>query len=104
MDEIERLKTLERTARPGPWRVCRSSSCDRSETHGIDDARGGLIIPTLNVPRVEFDLIVAMRNLAPELLALWEALYNDAYGFGNAGSEIDDAFDALNDKAKEVLK
>jgi hypothetical protein len=59
MNTIQRLKELHEKATPGPWRISLSGSV---QSVSGDHARDG-----------DGDLVVAMRNALPQLLAVAEA-------------------------------
>lgn len=116
MNPIEQLRALEATATPGPW-----------ETKIIQDADDGSWspFPPCHDPEdfwedcdedqadslaqasavKDCELIDALRNLAPELLDLWEAV-QDQRDNGNTNDLRPDLFPALaalNAKAAGVL-
>jgi hypothetical protein len=85
IEPLERLKALEAKATPGPW----SHYVKHGMVQGEDDTR----------------LISALRNLAPELLALWGAADGDWRELDGLSLPYDTyaALKSLNAKAKEVM-
>ena len=82
MNPLTKLEQLEQSATPGPW------TCDINDlgTSYRINAKGKVVTrgacfyesdgtPTgsVNIDRSDADLIAHLRNLAPELIALWKA-------------------------------
>jgi hypothetical protein len=90
MDIVE-LKELERKATPGPW---------GNEWYYEEGDRSPFIEATA---KLDAKLLATLRNLSPELIALWEAgnrFYN-APGYGVEGLHA--ALIALNEKAQPIV-
>lgn len=101
------LKKLEESATPGPWKP--------EIGQGEDDYGWGAITPyhesteededdedtpAAQAAMADAKLISSLRNLAPELIALWEAvalLHGEHY---DCSCPICRALDALNKKAR----
>lgn len=92
---IEKLKALEAAATPRPWEGVKH----------LDDVH----TTTMYLSKEDTYLADTLRNLAPELIALWEAqlAWKECDPDGPCKERleaIDAALDALNAKAAEVLK
>lgn len=97
MEHIQRLRLLHKFATPAPWST---------------EAGAGympLMMGKTEIGRLDhtdIHLVIALRNLAPELIALWEAAKGE--GKHQDGllwiDGIDEALAKLNDKADAVLK
>jgi hypothetical protein len=102
--DIEELKELEAKATPGPWEARWNGTLGRASI-----TAGKPISLQAEVHRCgygnqppEAELIVILRNLAPELMALWEAVNQQqaARAGRSCHSVIRRAIDALNKKAR----
>lgn len=109
MNPIEDLKVMESVATPRPWLQSKRS----------DQVYARLPNGTVNILRtwnygggkaaLNRALILALRNLAPELLALWEAVHEASEIGPNhplrqfREIRVQESLDALNAKAQEVL-
>ena len=105
MTPIERLKEIEEKATPGPWieghhngkpiRMIVRRGYLNTDPVELDESRANLLIQQ------------HLRNLAHELIALWEAVEKETRGCGLVDYFIPvesiKALLALNVKAKEVL-
>ena len=106
---IDELKGLEAKAVPAPWtpeawfgsedpewvaigpvHVCRHDDCDGDCSEPGSELEQAAMC--------DGRLMCALRNLAPELLALWEAANND----GTMRKETWDAVQALNAKGEKL--
>lgn len=100
---IEKLKAMEAAATPRPW-------------HGVNYING-VYTSTMFLNLEDTRLAEALRNLAPELIALWEVVprvlgdHVDCPDCSRsfipedpAHLELFNAYKALNAKAAEVLK
>ena len=107
---IDELKELERKATPGPWETCfETEGCFAEETvmkaMSLDGADAQVIgtgwYDGYHTVLREDDggLIAALRNLAPELLALWEASEHWLFGKDTSTGEIASAVMALRKRA-----
>ena len=104
---IERLKELDAAATPGPWTLNLGDDGQYVETHdrprGMDPRLWDGIVVVVSGPTDEADpdgeLIAAMRNALPALLAVAEAAANlfTAKYLSVAMSELDDALAALDE-------
>ena len=99
---IDKLKLLESKAHPGPW------------THNYSAAIHGPIVWQCETMHIydegghspdDAAFIVAFRNLAPQLIALWESC-NAMQTTWDSRAFVSnrEALRALNAKAAEVLK
>ncbi len=98
MTTIEKLKVLEAAADPAPW---------HDDIYGLVAADGKDAIYYEGVSPENLTLVEVLRNLAPELIALWEAaniLNGDCATFTGDTPRVLVALNALNAKAAEVLK
>lgn len=107
---IEKLKALEAAATPGTlyargrYLTVRDNISRTIED--IDELGNGPSGKYQAVPFSRYEdaeLLAAIRNLAPELIALLEAIQAVDHALQPRG-RMWDAFDALNAKAAEVLK
>lgn len=107
MTPLEKLKKLENGAAPGPWRV-KDLKWVYSDCPCCGEIAECMQFGAAEMPSCyHTELFVALRNLAPELIALWEAC-TEVYGepgddYAQYESHIPSALHALNAKAKEVL-
>lgn len=78
--DLDKLERLEREATPGPWNLKgRITGCYNIFATGIIDFSGGLeAVPGLSICRIselsrdgesDLDLLIALRNAAPALIA-----------------------------------
>lgn len=106
---IDELKELDSKATPRPWKTCfESEGCFEEETvmkaTSLDGADAQVIGTGWYdghhtvLREDDAQLIALLRNLAPELLALWEAANND----GTMRKETWDALQVLNAKAANM--
>jgi hypothetical protein len=112
---IEKLRFLDRGAQKGPWAAFSTTKtrCAFGTNHGSMSffymTLPGEVWSEIDTNNVY--LIKHLRNLAPELLALWEACNTwvdgpDAMtpeGIKSADKALSQVIDALNAKAAEVL-
>lgn len=118
MTPIERLKELHEKATPGPWLTAGE---DKAFVYALDCGTNRFWAPIQSAgpnraDRKEIEavagLMVATRNLLPELIALWEAVN---VGLESASGKSDrdllaylegleKGVVALNSRAEEVLK
>ncbi|BDU76243.1 hypothetical protein [Mesoterricola sediminis] len=101
MNPIEKLKALEANARPGPWHPSKSPYTESTSwlVYRPDPAGG----TTAHTRKADADLTAALRNLAPEILAVLEvgSLWNHSRATGN---ELVRAIDAFEAKAAALLE
>ena len=99
---IEKLKAMEQSATPSPWKVI-------DYVHLTSDNAKWCLYSEGPEMCEDLDFIIAMRHIAPELIALWETAQAKAdrtgstYMFVSGNGDIMDALAALNAKAEEVL-
>ena len=122
MTPLERLKELNEKATPGPWLSqehegiddgCRCMSCWHLDGGDVDSLHGNESLTRkckhcseMILTKEDANLIVATRNLLPELLALWEAV-NEWTGSWECSAEEETLIEAkidLNARASEILK
>lgn len=107
--DVEDLRKLESRATPRPWKgrelVFHGQGQATGPAHEIpDDIRTASVLPWT----ADCLLIARMRNLAPELLELWEAanLFYVTPGGGVEGlhacQDLESAIKRLNDKAASM--
>lgn len=106
MSTIERLKALEAAATEGPWQTSQWGEVQpRGANGGMNWIRvEGFSLSSGIVPRANRDLLVAFRNLAPQILAVMEAA--EAYDNPKNYTEgtifpLRDALSAFHAAAKE---
>lgn len=103
---VEDFKTLESRATPGPWKgrelVCHGQGQATGPAHEIpDDIRTASVLPWT----ADCRLIALLRNLAPELLELWDAVAKQQAapeGRKCHSTTLCKAFDALEKKAASM--
>jgi hypothetical protein len=105
---LDELIELEKRATPGPW-----SEFVYKDEHGLM-ATAPYHRTAGNKAAYEYGLadshlLTILRNLAPELLALWKAANDQAYGHDSpiegisfSNYKIYKVLDALNSKAKAI--
>ena len=99
---IDALKKLERQATPAPWKETGNGSMIEApgEPYPVAKVYGyGRFNRKHSKVEADGRMIAAFRNLAPELIALWEAANND----GTMRKETWDALQALNTKSAAMV-
>ncbi len=104
---IEKLKALEAVATVAPWGYGKGWEQADPGIYLHRDGEGPhtvIAADTEELSEPDAALIVAFRNLAPALIALWEAAQERKDWIGEPlAPEVANALSALNAKAKEVL-
>lgn len=78
---IDRLRALDKDAIPGPWRaLCSETGSANGYIMDLVDPDNGIVAELGSMP--DMRLAATLRNLAPELLALWEACERRMYAEG----------------------
>jgi hypothetical protein len=121
---IEKLKAMEAAATPGPWAVREREYDDWGLIRCIDANDEWTHPPVCSTAMSWFikdgdrgkseapapidenaKLIAALRNLAPELIALWEAVaIHDEYSCKELPESIFKPFENLKQKAEKIAK
>jgi len=70
--ELRALKRLEREATPLPWRIKQDDKY--SDSYGIESDGTCGLHPDEPFRRDDADLITTLRNLSPEIIALWQSV------------------------------
>ena len=90
---IDELKELEAKATPGPWQALKTG-CECDDPY-CNHGNFSYALKHCNIDEIssnDLDFIAVIRNIAPELIALWESAETIKQ---HAGTSIEAAYDDL---------